>query len=426
MRQSSGQFESGLEWGAVVDDGPEDVHWSACECDDGLAMAFSLASLACVEDAAVVVGEGAEGGLIEHPLGALAAAGGSFEQPHASGLAQLIVIDPRRIELVRTSDWATNCPEYKVTAVQVSPSNGPTEVAGELRPAQRGEPSHPAGRRRVIPAARPVERPAWQRGRWERGVRQVAEETAIALTYNRTTYAVMMATPADLEDFAVGFSLTEGFVERAEEIEEIAIVEAAPGDGIEARMWVAPERAAAMGERRRAMAGPTGCGLCGLDSLAQALRPPPRVAAGLAIAPTEIEAAMAALAPGQALGRATRAAHAAGFWRPGHGLIALREDVGRHNALDKLAGALARAGEDAGAGVVVMTSRVSVELVQKAARMGAGVLVAVSAPTGLALRMAEAAGLTLIAVAREDGFELFTCPERIAAERSEEVAGDAA
>ncbi len=228
----------------------------------------------------------------------------------------------------------------------------------------------------------PIERPAWRQGRWENGVRQVAEETAIALTYNRTTYAVMMATPADLEDFAIGFSLTESVVERVEEIEEIEIVEAAPGDGIEARMWVAPECAAAMGERRRAIAGPTGCGLCGLDSLAQALRPPPRAAPGLHLAPAEIEAAVAALAPGQALGRATRAVHAAGFWRPGHGLVALREDVGRHNALDKLAGALARAGEDARAGVIVMTSRVSVELVQKAARMGAGVLVAVSAPTG--------------------------------------------
>jgi FdhD protein len=273
----------------------------------------------------------------------------------------------------------------------------------------------------VIQAARPVERPAWRRGRWERGARQVAEETAIALTYNRATYAVMMATPADLEDFAVGFSLAEGVIERADEIEEIEIVEAASSDGIEARMWVAPERAAAMGERRRAIAGPTGCGLCGLDSLAQALRPPPRVGPGLQVLPGEIEAAVAALAPGQALGRATRAVHAAGFWRPGRGLIALREDVGRHNALDKLAGALARAGEDAAAGLIVMTSRVSVELVQKAARMGAGVLVAVSAPTGLALRAAEAAGITLVAVAREDGFELFTHPERVG-ERHDDAA----
>ena len=278
----------------------------------------------------------------------------------------------------------------------------------------------------MIHAVRPVERPAWRQGRWEQGARQVAEETAIALTYNRVTYAVMMATPSDLEDFAVGFSLAEGVVERADEIEEIEVVEAASGDGIEVRMWIAPERVEAMGERRRAIAGPTGCGLCGLDSLAQALWPPPRVTPGLCITPAEIEAAVAALAPGQALGRETRAVHAAGFWRPGWGLVALREDVGRHNALDKLAGALARAGEDAAAGLLVMTSRVSVELVQKAARMGVGVLVAVSAPTGLALRTAKAAGITLVAVAREDGFELFTHPERIGERCSEEVADDAA
>lgn len=265
----------------------------------------------------------------------------------------------------------------------------------------------------MIQAVHVVARPAWRRGGWEQGTRQIAEETAVALTYNRATYAVMMASPADLEDFAVGFSLAEGVVDRAGDIEEIEIVAAPGGDGVEARMWIAPERAGALGERRRAMTGPTGCGLCGLDSLAQALRPSPSVAAAVRFAPGEIEAAVAALTPAQALGRATRAVHAAGFWRPGRGLVALREDVGRHNALDKLAGALARAGEAAELGLVVMTSRVSVELVQKAARMGAGVLVAVSAPTGLALRMAEAAGITLAAVAREDGFELFTHPERI-------------
>lgn len=271
----------------------------------------------------------------------------------------------------------------------------------------------------MIPAAQAVARPAWRQGRWEQGTRQVAEESAIALTYNRATYAVMMATPADIEDFAVGFSLTEGVIEHASEVKEIEIVAAA--SGIEARMWIAPERVEAMGVRRRAMAGPTGCGLCGLDSLAEALRPPPRVGVRMRVAPCEIEAAVAALAPAQALGRATRAVHAAAFWRPGRGLVALREDVGRHNALDKLAGALAQAGEGAESGLVVMTSRVSVELVQKVARMGAGVLVAVSAPTGLALRVAEEAGITLAAVAREDGFELFTHPERI----GEKESGDA-
>ena len=252
---------------------------------------------------------------------------------------------------------------------------------------------------------------AWRGGGWERGVRQIAEESAVAISYNRATHAVMMATPADLEDFAVGFSLAEAVVESVAEIEEIEIV-AAP-EGIEARLWIAPERVEALGERRRAMAGPTGCGLCGLDSLAQALRPPPPVRAKLVVSPREIEAAVASLGPAQPLGRLTRAVHAAGFWRVGYGLVAVREDVGRHNALDKLAGALARDGEAPASGLVVMTSRISVELVQKVARMGAGMLVAVSAPTGLALRVAEAAGLSLAAVAREDGFELFTHPERV-------------
>ena len=276
----------------------------------------------------------------------------------------------------------------------------------------------------MIPSHQAVARAAWRRGRWEKGTRQIAEETAVALTYNRATHAVMMATPADLEDFAVGFSLAEGIVARAEEIEEIEIV--AVDEGVEARMWIAPARADALGQRRRAMAGPTGCGLCGLDSLAQALRPPPRVRQGVRIAPAEIETAVASLTPAQPLGRATRAVHAAGFWRPGDGLVALREDVGRHNALDKLAGALALAGETAEAGLLVMTSRVSVELVQKAARMGASVLVAVSAPTGLALRVAEQAGITLAAVAREDGFELFTHPERIEAGTAKDAMHDAA
>ena len=276
----------------------------------------------------------------------------------------------------------------------------------------------------MIPVSQPIKRLARRRGHWEQGVRQVAAETAVALTYNRTTYAVMMATPADIEDFAVGFSLAEGVVERADEIEEIEIVDAASRYGIEARMWVAPQRAMAVSERRRAIAGPTGCGLCGLDSLAEALRSPPGVAPGLRIASAEIEAAVAVLGPRQELGLATSAVHAAGFWHPGRGLVALREDVGRHNALDKLAGALARAGENTAAGLVVMTSRVSVELVQKAARMGVGVLVAVSAPTGLALRVAEEAGITLVAVARKDGFELFTHPGRIGDMRLAEVLDD--
>ncbi len=234
----------------------------------------------------------------------------------------------------------------------------------------------------------------------------------MALTYNRNTHAVMMATPADLEDFAVGFSRAEGIIESAADLEELEVVPAPLG--VELRMWIAPERMVALEHRRRLSAGPTGCGLCGMDSLADAMRMPPVVGAGPRLTTVEVAQAMASLDPAQTLNHATRAVHGAGFWCNGV-LLALREDVGRHNALDKLTGALLRTGTDPAQGVLVMTSRISVELVQKAAAAGIAVLVAVSAPTALAIRVADAAGLTLIGIARRDGFEVFTHHHRITA-----------
>jgi len=270
------------------------------------------------------------------------------------------------------------------------------------------------------PAVRSVARTAWRGARATAGERAIPEETAVAFTYNRTAHAVMMATPSDLEDFATGFSLNEGVVASPGDIIELEVV--ALDNGIELRMTLADRQADAFLERRRYLAGPTGCGLCGIESLDEAVRTPRLVASELRVGEAEIMAAVAALPPAQTLNRQTGAVHAAGFWTARDGLVAVREDVGRHNALDKLAGALARASTSAAQGLVLLTSRVSVEMVQKAAAMGAPVIVAVSAPTALAARVAEAAGITLVAVARADGFEVFTHPARIAREAAASVA----
>ncbi len=269
-----------------------------------------------------------------------------------------------------------------------------------------------------------VGRQVWRNGSVNDGSRLIPEETAIALTYNGGTYAVMMGTPKDLRDFAIGFSLSEGVVQSPEDISSLDIIHL--DDGIELRMWLAPAKAELINERRRHIAGPTGCGICGIDSIAEAVRPAAVVPRGRSFAPAEIMTAMASIAPLQAINIETRAVHAAAFWTPGRGIVALREDVGRHNALDKLAGALAQSNVSANEGMVLLTSRVSVEMVQKAAAMGVPLISAVSAPTALAVRMAERSGITLVAIARADGFEVFTHPERIAASVQPKETADVA
>lgn len=239
--------------------------------------------------------------------------------------------------------------------------------------------------------------------------RPLAEEVAVALTFNGTTQAVMMATPRDLEDFARGFALTEG-IARPGEIEGVEVV--ATPRGIDVQTWIAAVPAARLARRRRTMAGPVGCGLCGIDSLEEALRDVvPVPPSALRITPGQVMGAVAALTAHQPLHDATRAVHAAAWWTPAGGIALAREDVGRHNALDKLAGALVARPQPPGA--VVLTSRVSIDLVQKAAVLGAPVVIAVSAPTDAAVRLAAAAGITLIALARPDRFDAFTHIDRI-------------
>nr|WP_244316711.1 formate dehydrogenase accessory sulfurtransferase FdhD [Pannonibacter sp. XCT-34] len=240
-------------------------------------------------------------------------------------------------------------------------------------------------------------------------------EVPVALSYNGTTQAVMMATPANLTDFALGFSLSEG-IARPDDIRDI---EAVTGeDGIDLRIWLKDEAGNRLLARRRTMTGPVGCGLCGLDSLAEARRPlDPVPASPLRLGHHDIAGAMAALTQHQPLHDATRAVHAAGFWQQGKGLICVREDVGRHNALDKLIGALVGAGTvTPGApvtGAVVLTSRISLDMVQKCAALGAPAILAVSAPTLAAVEAAEVADITLVALARSEGFDLYTHPGRI-------------
>lgn len=242
--------------------------------------------------------------------------------------------------------------------------------------------------------------------------RIVPEEVPIAFSYRGSTHAVMMATPADLHDFAIGFSLAEGIITGVEDV--LAVEPLNAGDGIDVQVMLKETTAEALISRRRRMAGPVGCGLCGIESIEQATRDVPYVGEpSFSVTPAEIHAAMDALGRGQELNLQTHAVHGAGFFIPGFGLLAIREDVGRHNALDKLMGAVLRAGRSGQDGMVLVTSRLSVEMVQKTAALGCPVLIAISAPTALAIRMADKAGITLIGIARGHDFEIFTRADRL-------------
>lgn len=251
------------------------------------------------------------------------------------------------------------------------------------------------------------------------GHRVLPAEVAVALSYNGSTHAVMMATPADLEDFARGFTLTEG-IATLEEIDGIEPQETPRG--IDLQIWLHSGAAERQATRRRSMAGPVGCGLCGIDSLEEALRQPrPIAATPFTMTAAQVLAAIRDLENHQPLHDATRAAHGAALWSEG-AIRLSREDVGRHNALDKLIGAAQGGAHLPATSALILTCRTSVDMVQKACAAGFPVLIAVSAPTAAAVAMADAAGLTLIGLARPDSFEIFTHPNRITPEEAADVA----
>jgi FdhD protein len=239
----------------------------------------------------------------------------------------------------------------------------------------------------------------------------IAEEIPVAFVYNDRPHAVMMATPADLEDFALGFSLTEAIIAAPQECGKVEIVPALAG--IELRIAIPPERAAKLSERVRELTGRTGCGLCGAQTLEAAVRHPPPVQEPGSIEAQALRRALAQLQQRQTINVATGATHAAA-WAGSDGTIVLvREDVGRHNALDKLIGAMLRAQVDVRGGFLLVTSRASFEMVMKAATAGIGVLAAISAPTALAIALAQEANVVLIGFARADGYSVYAHAQRV-------------
>ena len=239
----------------------------------------------------------------------------------------------------------------------------------------------------------------------------VAEEAPVALMYNGQPHVVMLATPLDLEDFAIGFTVTEGIVKDPSEIESIGVFERS--QGIEVRLRIGSTHHEAMAASGRNLAGRTGCGLCGAQTLEQAVKKPAAVRPTAPIPADVLASGLSSIHQGQRLNALTGAVHAAAWLVPGTESLVVREDVGRHNALDKLIGALTRQGADLSRGCVLVTSRASFEMVQKCAMVGIGFLAAISAPTGLAIRLAEESGVTLVGFARDQSHVVYSHPYRL-------------
>jgi FdhD protein len=243
------------------------------------------------------------------------------------------------------------------------------------------------------------------------GRASIAEEIPVAFVYNAHPHVVVMATPADYDDLAVGFSVTESIVSSSGEIERVEVVRAS--HGVELQIQIPDRAAARLSERTRSLASRTGCGLCGVERIEEALRVPPAIVSSLMVSAAALWRAGEELRDKQALNNATNTVHAAGWANLEGELTIVREDVGRHNALDKLIGSLDRSGMSFADGFVVVTSRASYELVQKVATCGIGLLAAISRPTGLAIRFADAAGITLVGLLRGKSANVYAGAGRI-------------
>lgn len=274
---------------------------------------------------------------------------------------------------------------------------------------------HPLGLLRVGYAKPLLEVTArqWSAGKIEERPQQIVEEIPVVIVYNAIPHVVMMATPADLEDFVLGFSITEELIRAPADLRDVKVVRY--GQGIEVQATIDEACEAVVASRARRLSGRTGCGICGTDSIDAVMKTLRAVPTGHAVKPVAIEAALDTLATRQTLNAVAGSVHAAAWVSLDGTVHEVREDVGRHNALDKLIGALLKRGADPQTGFILVTSRASFEMVQKAALFGSPMLVAISGPTGLAVRVAEQSQMTLVGFARGDRLTIYTHPERVSA-----------
>jgi FdhD protein len=278
----------------------------------------------------------------------------------------------------------------------------------DTEPIASGNPPA-AAEQKPVSAEVSIER--WTNGSTTHTQDRVAEEVPVALVYHGVPHVVMLATPANLEDFAVGFTLSEGLVARADEIRSVEVIQGP--EATDVKVTVAWERFSELLNRRRNLTGRTGCGLCGAETAEDAIREPAAVGPGPSVTAQQLHAAIEELGSLQPINSQTGSVHGAAWVIPGKGIHLVREDVGRHNALDKAIGALVREGADLSTGYMLITSRASYEMVLKSATVGISFLCALSAPTAFAVRLAEKTGLTLVAFARRDKHVVYAHPGRL-------------